>query len=190
MRAHITAWFKMSDWWTSWGRSQNRVGGRGFKVEFLITNDWACWSLPEMKDLCIAIHYTPGVCHFLWVPVVVHSFMMFIVLNTLSGLEMMPTIVWILDIQSCSVFSHTEHQRLLTLLQEFCRNLFFYVNETSCEVVYHYSQHIHEILFFFVNTQATFLLEELVGSTCLWEETSRCVRNSLFCCRLLSLCTD
>lgn len=165
----------------------------------IVTNDWACIALPEMKDLCIAIQYTPGVCCFLWVPVVMqHSFMMSIIFNTPSG-----------DWRWCQQFfgsrTYGPVQFSVTLstkdfphhsvFKPFCCSLlFFNVSDTFSEVICHCSQHIclwswAETLFF-VNTKATFLQEELARSTWLWEETSSgAIENHFFSSQLLSLCT-
>lgn len=115
------AWFKTADrtWSVSEAEVRKELKKRmsGWAV---VTNDEACRALPEMKDLCIAIQYTPGVCCFLWVPVVIYTPFFFDDVRCLQhsqfGLELMPTVLWISLMWSCSVSRHTEHQRLPTSL--------------------------------------------------------------------------
>lgn len=115
------AWFKTADrtWSVSVAEVRRELKKRmsGWAV---VTNDEACRALPEMKDLCIAIQYTPGVCCFLWVPVVIYTPFFFDDVRCLQhsqfGLELMPTVLWISLMWSCSVSRHTEHQRLPTSL--------------------------------------------------------------------------
>ena len=115
------AWSKTADrrTWSVSGAEVKRELKKRTSGWAVVTNAEACGALPEMKDLCIAIQYTPGVCCFLWVPVVIYTplLMMSVVFNTLSlDWSWCQQFFGSHTCDPCSVSRHTEHQRLPTSL--------------------------------------------------------------------------
>lgn len=188
------AWFKTADrTWSFSGAEVRRELKKRMSGWAVVTNDEACRALPEMKDLCIAIQYTPGVCCFLWVPVVIYTpffLMMSVVFNTLSldwswcqqffGSHSCDPVQFPVTL-STKDFPHHSAVQNLFILCETCSELIdplFPRHISVCDVVLKNKPH--------------FSKRKLARSTWLWEEHFLwCDRkiHFLFSSRLLSLCT-
>lgn len=144
-------WFKMADyctWSTFWVEVKRELKERisGWAI---VTNPEACGALPNMKDLCIAIQYTPGVCCFLWVFVLMqHSFI------TKGRWRPQVGLGWrwckhFFGSHSYILFSFfvtlsTKDFPYYSVFRLFAAIFFFFVSliETFSEVTYHCSHHI------------------------------------------------